>query len=101
METGLFIALVGIAFSLVSTTAALIILIYRVNSKTNERVDTIYQDLGQRIEAVRIETKNDRHNYVGQIDLVLSGLKEDLHEIDIKLAGLIATQGASFRNGRD
>lgn len=97
----LLIALAGIVLSIISTTAGLVILIYKVNANTNVRVDAIYLDLGKRIEALRIETKDDRHNYVNQIDGVLVGLKEDIHEIDLKLAGLIATTAASaaFRNG--
>ncbi len=89
MDLNLVVTLIlgcfGIFVTIASTGGAILLIALRavraVDESTSAKIEAVRQELLSRIEAVRVETKNDRHNYVDKIDGVLSEIRNDFLEM--------------------
>lgn len=81
----LIIGLFGIITTIFATGGTMLFIALRavraVESKSDVKIEAVRIELLARIEAVRMETKTDRHNYVDKIDTVLNEIRNDFLDL--------------------
>lgn len=77
----LIVGIFGIITTIFATGGTMLFIALRasraVESRSDVKIEAVRTELLARIEAVRMETKTDRHNYVDKIDSVLNEIRND------------------------
>lgn len=86
----LIIGLFGVITTIFATGGTMLFIALRasraVESRSDVKIEAVRTELLARIEAVRMETKTDRHNYVDKIDNVLNEIRNDFLELSNTVA---------------
>lgn len=81
----LVIGMFGVITTIFATGGTMLFIALRasraVEARSDAKIDAVRTELLARVEAVRMETKTDRHNYVDKIDNVLNEIRNDFLDL--------------------